>query len=86
MDKAQKPTDSENCIRLYGELLLDFFFPSFAVLLFQGARVWIRHPDKVWEGAEVVRDYERGTIKVKSEDGIVSSGRSRMKAWLNLDC
>ena len=40
--------------------------------LFQGARVWIRHPDKVWEGAEVIEDYKRGTIRVKTEDGAVS--------------
>ncbi|XP_021923468.1 unconventional myosin-Va [Zootermopsis nevadensis] len=37
----------------------------------KGARVWIRHPDRVWEGAEVVQDYKGLTIKVKSEDGAV---------------
>jgi hypothetical protein len=71
MDKAQKQSDSENYSHLYGELLLDFYL-HLLCLIFQGARVWIRHPDKVWEGAEVVRDYEGGTIKVKSEDGTVS--------------
>jgi hypothetical protein len=40
--------------------------------LFQGARVWIRHPERVWEGAEVVSDYKGATIKVQSEDGTVS--------------
>jgi hypothetical protein len=40
--------------------------------LFQGARVWIRHPDKVWEGAEVIRDYTGVAIRVKTEDGAVS--------------
>ena len=40
--------------------------------LFQGARVWIRHPDKVWEGAEVIQDYKGLTIRVKTEDGVVS--------------
>lgn len=40
--------------------------------LLQGARVWIRHPDKVWEGAEVIQDYKGATIRVKTEDGVVS--------------
>ncbi|KAJ9582514.1 hypothetical protein L9F63_003128, partial [Diploptera punctata] len=36
-----------------------------------GARVWIRHPERVWEGAEVIEDYKSKNIKVKDEDGIV---------------
>ena len=44
--------------------------------LFQGARVWIRHPDKVWEGAEVIQDYKGGRITVKTEDEAVSCMRT----------
>jgi len=33
--------------------------------------VWIRHPDKVWEGAEVIQDYKGRTIRVKTEGGDV---------------
>lgn len=35
--------------------------------------MWIRHPDKVWEGAEVIQDYKGAAIRVKTEDGTVSS-------------
>lgn len=42
------------------------------LFLFQGARVWIRHPEKVWEGAEVIQDYKGARIRVKTEDGAVS--------------
>ena len=49
-----------------------FVLLSDELCLFQGARVWIRHPDKVWEGAEVIQDYKGATIRVKTEDGAVS--------------
>lgn len=39
---------------------------------FQGARVWIPHPELVWEGAEVVEDYTSKSLKVKTADGKVS--------------
>nr|CAD7430252.1 unnamed protein product [Timema monikensis] len=34
-----------------------------------GARVWIQHSLKVWEGAEVVEDYKEKILKVATEDG-----------------
>nr|CAD7573118.1 unnamed protein product [Timema californicum] len=34
-----------------------------------GARVWIQHSLKVWEGAEVVEDYKEKILKVSTEDG-----------------
>nr|CAD7204776.1 unnamed protein product [Timema douglasi] len=34
-----------------------------------GARVWIQHALKVWEGAEVVEDYKEKILKVSTEDG-----------------
>ncbi|XP_063217828.1 unconventional myosin-Va isoform X2 [Bacillus rossius redtenbacheri] len=40
-----------------------------AMTLFtKGARVWIKHPEKVWEGAEVVDDYKGKVLKVITED------------------
>ncbi|XP_067003336.2 unconventional myosin-Va [Anabrus simplex] len=35
----------------------------------KGARIWIQHPEKVWEGAEVLEDYRSGSLKVISEEG-----------------
>ena len=34
--------------------------------------MWIRHPERVWDGAEVVEDYKGGQIVVKDEEGTVS--------------
>ncbi|XP_015604628.1 unconventional myosin-Va isoform X2 [Cephus cinctus] len=39
-------------------------------LYVKGARVWVSHPDKVWEGATILEDYKLGhtTIDVNTED------------------
>ncbi|XP_054279391.1 unconventional myosin-Va isoform X2 [Macrosteles quadrilineatus] len=39
----------------------------------KGARVWIPHPELVWEGAEVVEDYVSKILKVKTEDGKIKT-------------
>ncbi|XP_046682194.1 unconventional myosin-Va isoform X2 [Homalodisca vitripennis] len=39
----------------------------------KGARIWIPHPELVWEGAEVVENYVAATLKVKTEDGKIKS-------------
>ncbi|KAG8270926.1 myosin V [Homalodisca vitripennis] len=43
------------------------------LFLLQGARIWIPHPELVWEGAEVVENYVAATLKVKTEDGKIKS-------------
>ncbi|XP_046984873.1 unconventional myosin-Va [Schistocerca americana] len=35
----------------------------------KGAQVWIQHPEKVWEEAEVTEDYKSSVLKVRTEDG-----------------
>ncbi|KAJ8869597.1 hypothetical protein PR048_028589 [Dryococelus australis] len=45
---------------------------EFRVLYEAGARVWIKHPEKVWEGAVVVENYKEKVLKVSTEnDGTV---------------
>ncbi|KAL1140391.1 hypothetical protein AAG570_000323 [Ranatra chinensis] len=39
--------------------------------MFQGARVWIPHPEKVWEGARVLEDFTKSLLKVVTDDGEV---------------
>uniref|UniRef100_A0A1B6CAA5 Myosin motor domain-containing protein n=1 Tax=Clastoptera arizonana TaxID=38151 RepID=A0A1B6CAA5_9HEMI len=39
----------------------------------KGARVWIPHPSLVWQGGEVVEDYTKGNLKVKTDSGEVST-------------
>ncbi|RZF37289.1 hypothetical protein LSTR_LSTR005621 [Laodelphax striatellus] len=34
----------------------------------QGARVWIPHPELVWEGAEVLENYQAKELQIKTED------------------
>lgn len=38
-------------------------------VLFQGAKVWIPHAEKVWEGAELLEDYtkDKTTLRVVTE-------------------
>lgn len=38
--------------------------------MLQGAQVWIPHPEKVWEGAELLEDYQPSntTLKVVTEE------------------
>lgn len=40
-------------------------------IFLQGARVWVPHPDLVWEGGEVIEDYSVTNLKVKTDSGKV---------------
>lgn len=37
----------------------------------KGAKIWVPHRDLVWESAELLEDYEKNKLKIKTEDGQV---------------
>ncbi|XP_066902208.1 LOW QUALITY PROTEIN: unconventional myosin-Va [Halyomorpha halys] len=44
---------------------------STSELYIKGARVWIPHPQKVWNGAKVTENYVKNQIKLETDDGEV---------------
>lgn len=47
---------------------LHYILTLISYVRFQGAKVWVPHPEKVWEGAEVTQDFRSGVLIVKTDD------------------